>query len=43
MWFRIKLLGDFYKNISFEKIQLVYQDPFSSFNPKLKLKILLMK
>ena len=31
-------LGDFYKNISFEKIQLVYQDPFSSFNPKIKIK-----
>tara|TARA_B100001287_G_scaffold257089_1_gene242430 strand:+ start:1876 stop:3411 length:1536 start_codon:yes stop_codon:yes gene_type:complete len=31
-------LGDFYKNISFEKIQLVYQDPFSSFNPKIKIR-----
>ena len=29
--------GKFYKNISFEKIQLVYQDPYSSFNPKIKI------
>ncbi len=29
--------GKFYKNISFKKIQLVYQDPYSSFNPKIKI------